>query len=69
MRPTAAFLSMPNDRGVITGGTTSRGFHDYSERGYPLLLDLSTQQVSDVVRYDEGVFGGVPPLDADVPKP
>ena len=56
MHPTAAFLSMPNDCGVITGGTTSRGFHDHSERGYPLFLNLSTQQVSDVVRYDEKIL-------------
>ena len=53
MHPTAAFLSMPNERGVIKTGTSSKGFNDHSERGYPLFLTLSTRQVSDVVRYDE----------------
>ena len=53
MHPIAAFLSMPNERGVIPGGTTSRGFYDHSERGYPVFLNLSTQQIPDVVRCDE----------------
>ena len=56
MHSTAAFLSMPNRQGVITGGTTTRGFHDGWEKGYPLWLVLSTKQVSDVVRFDEEIL-------------
>ena len=56
MRPTAASLSMPNPQGTITGGATARGFNDGTERGYPLLLTLSTRQVSDVVKLDEEIL-------------
>ena len=48
MHSTAAFLSMPNRNGVITGGKSIRGFSDNTVRGYPLWLPLSTRQVSDV---------------------
>ena len=44
---------------------------DHSERGYPLFLNLSTRQVSDVVRYDEKILEvscSVLPSDADMPK-
>ena len=32
MRPTAAFTSMPNAQGAITGGERVRGFDDGTER-------------------------------------
>ena len=53
MHSTAAFLSMPNEEGIITGGATTRGFNDGSQRGHPLWLELSTKQVRDVVCLDE----------------
>ena len=56
MHPTAAFLSMPNANGIITGGATARGFNDGTERRYPLLLTLSTKQVSDIVEFDEEIL-------------
>ena len=56
MHSTAAFLSMPNRNGVITGGKSTRGFNDRTIRGYPLWLPLSTRQVSDVVQLDEDIL-------------
>ena len=56
MHPFAVFLSMPNDRGVIIGGTSTRRFNDGSERGYPLMLSLSTRQVSYVAKSDGGIL-------------
>ena len=56
MRSTAAFLSVANRQGVITGGTTTRGFNDGSVRGCSLWLALSTRQVSDVVQFDENIL-------------
>ena len=56
MHSTAAFFSTPNAQGHITGGETTRGFNDGSERGYPLWFVLSTGQVSDVVRFDEQIL-------------
>ena len=47
---------MPNKKGIITAGATTRGFNDGSDRGYPLWLVLSTGQVSDVVRFDEDML-------------
>ena len=35
MHSTAAFMSMPNEDGVILGGRTIRGFNDSTMRGYP----------------------------------
>ena len=40
MHSTAAFLSMPNKDGIITGGRTARGFNENTMRGYPLWLPL-----------------------------
>ena len=42
MHSTAAFLSMPNKDGFITGGKSSRGLNDNALRGYSLWLPLST---------------------------
>ena len=56
MHSTTAFLSMPNRKGVITGGATTRGFNDGSVRGYALWLPLSNRQVSDVVQLDEDIL-------------
>ena len=56
MHSTAAFLSMTNADGTITGGTTMRGFSDGTERGYPLLLALSTKQISNIVKFDEEIL-------------
>ena len=56
MHSTAAFLSMPNEDGVVLGGTTDRGFNDNSTRGYPTWLTLTTRQVTDVVMYDEEIL-------------
>ena len=56
MHPSAAFISMPNANGIITGGATARGFNDGTTRGYPLLLTLSTKQVSDIVEFDEEIL-------------
>ena len=49
MHPTAACRCRVRN-GIITGGATARGFNDGTKRGYPLLLTLSTRQVSDIVR-------------------
>ena len=46
---------MPNESGIIAGEISTRGFNDGLERGYPLLLTLSTRQVSDVVCSDEEI--------------
>ena len=56
MHSTAAFLSMPNEDGVVLGGTTDRGFNDNSARGYPAWLTLTTRQVTDVVMYDQEIL-------------
>ena len=56
MHSTAAFLSMPNRNGTITGGKSIRGFNDNTVRGYPLWLPPSTRQVSDVVQLDEDIL-------------
>ena len=56
LHSTAAFLSMPNEDGIIMGGKTSRGFNDNTMRGYPLWLPLTTRQVSDVVMKDEDIL-------------
>ena len=56
MHPTAAFLSMPYANGIVIGGAIARGFNDGTERGYPLLLTLSTRQVSDIVKLDEEIL-------------
>ena len=56
MRSTAAFLSMPNKDGFITGGKSTRGFNDNTLRGYSLWLPLSTGQASDVVQLDEDIL-------------
>ena len=56
MHSTAAFLSMPNKDGLITGGKSTRGFNDNTLRGYSLWLPLSTRQVSDVVQLDEDIL-------------
>ena len=56
MHSTAAFLSMPNENGVVVGGTAERGFNDNSARGYPAWLTLTTRQVTDVVMYDEDIL-------------
>ena len=56
MHSTAAFLSMPNENGVVLGGATDRGFNDNSTRGYPAWLTLTTRQVTDVVMYDEDIL-------------
>ena len=55
LHPTAGFISMPNREGVITGGLTTTGFNDQTATGYPLQVDLWSQQVSSVVRFDEHV--------------
>ena len=52
MRSTAAFLSMPDKSGVVTGGKSIRGFNDNTVRGYSLWLPLST----DVVQFDEDIL-------------
>ena len=52
MHSTAAFLSMPNDEGVVLGGSSGRGFNNNTVRGYPLRLALTTRQVTDVVMFD-----------------
>ena len=49
MHSTAAFLSMPNEDGIIMGGKTARGFNENTMRGYPLWLPLTTLQVTDIV--------------------
>ena len=56
MHSTAAFLSMPNDEGVILGGKTNGGFNENSMRGYLLRLALTTRQVIDVVMYAEEIL-------------
>ena len=56
MHSTAAFLSMPNEDGIIMGGKTSRGFNDNTMREYPLWLPLTTRHVSDVVMLDEDIL-------------
>ena len=56
MHSTAAFLSMPNEDGVVLGGSSSRGFNDNTMRGYPLRLTLTTRQVTDVVMFDEEIL-------------
>ena len=56
MHPTAAFLPMPNASGIVTGGTTTRGFNDGLVRGYPLMLTLSTRHVTDNVCSDEEIL-------------
>ena len=56
MHSTAAFLSMPNEDGIIMGGKTFRGFNGNTMRGYPLWLPLTTSQVSDVVMLDEDIL-------------
>ena len=56
MHSTAAFLSMPNEDGVVLGGSSSRGFNDNTMRGYPLRLTLATRQVTDVVMFDEEIL-------------
>ena len=56
MHSTAAFLSMPNEDGVVLGGSLSRGFNDNTMRGYPLRLALTTRQVTDVVMFDEEIL-------------
>ena len=56
MRSAAAFLSMPNEDGIILGGKTVRGFNENTMRGYPLRLTLTTRQVTDVVMYDEDIL-------------
>ena len=38
MHSTAAFLSMPNEDGVVLGGSSGRGFNDSTVRGYPLIF-------------------------------
>ena len=56
MHSTAAFLSMPNEDGVVLGGNTDRGFNDNSARGYPIWQSLTTRQITDVVMYDEEIL-------------
>ena len=56
LHSTAAFLSIPNEDGVVLGGNTGRGFSDNSARGYPIWLSLTTRQVTDVVMYDEEIL-------------
>ena len=56
MHSTAAFLSMPNEDGIIMGGKKFRRFNDNTMRGYPLWLPLTTGQVSDVVVLDEDIL-------------
>ena len=56
MHSTAAFLSMPNKSGVVTGGKSIRGFNDHTVRGYSLWLPPFTRQVSDVVQLDEDIL-------------
>ena len=55
-RSTAAFLSMPNKSGVVTGGKSIRGLNDKTVRGYSLWLPLSTRQASDVAQLDEDIL-------------
>ena len=58
MHSTAAFLSMPNQDGVVLGGNAVRGFNDNSTRGYPARMSLTTRQVTDVVMCDEQILAG-----------
>ena len=56
MHSTAAFLSMPNEDGIIMGGKKPRGCNDNVVRGYSLWLPLTTSQVSEVVLLDEDIL-------------
>ena len=56
MHSTAAFLSMPNEDGVVLGGSSGRGLNDNTVRGYPLRLALTTRQVTDVVMFDAEIL-------------
>ena len=49
MHSTAAFLSMPNENGVVLGGTTDRGFNDNSARGYPTWLTPEAREPASFV--------------------
>ena len=69
MHSTAAILSMPNENGVVLGGTTDRGFNDNSTRGYPAWLTLTTRQVTDVVMYDEEILSVKGGRQASEPEP
>ena len=57
MHPTAAFISMPNREGVITGGLTSRGLSDQTARVYPLQLGLLTP--TRFIRFDKNILSTV----------
>ena len=66
----ASHCCVSRNPGVVTGGITTRGFNDGSEQGYPVLLTLSTQQVSDIVYFDEEILkpkGSKLPADCEMP--
>ena len=56
MHSTAAFLSMPNENGIVLGGTPGQGFNDNSARGYPAWMTITTRQVTDVVMNDQEIL-------------
>ena len=56
MHSTAAFLSMPNQDGIVLGGPPGRGFNDNSARGYPAWMTITTRQVTDVVMNDQNIL-------------
>ena len=56
MHSTAAFLSMPNQDGVVLGGPPGQGFNDNSARGYSAWMTITTRQVTDVVMNDQGIL-------------
>ena len=56
MHSTAAFPSMPNEEGLVLGGTAGQGFNDNSARGYPAWMSVTTRQVTDVVMNDQDIL-------------
>ena len=55
MHSTAAFLSMPNQEGVVLGGPPGQGFNDNSA-SYPAWMTITTRQVTDVVMNDQDIL-------------